>query len=268
VLTATSTSASFFDQSPDGAHCQTPATFNNCVANGQVASVDAFLKSDGTIDLKEFEPLNQTQQDFVEGIVYAVNTPAQFTIAVNDKVQLATNSLIGGLNTGDRLTVNISTNPIAHPFFVDTKGLNVISFSSYGLFANQTTTSAIFPGQTVAVHVSAFTAASGSTLASATADIIILRWTRLRANVLSTTSASININTLPSYFGFSTSSQEVVQAFFGGALGTDGVTNLDGVANNTSGLTVSRPVGLRVLYFQNAGNTANPAFFAAKIRQP
>jgi len=27
-------------------------------------------------------------------------------------------------------------------------------------------------------------------------------------------------------------------------------------------------VGLRVLYLQNPGNTANPAFFAAKIRQP
>jgi len=140
--------------------------------------------------------------------------------------------------------------------------------SSYSLFATQTTTSAVHAGQTVAVHVSAFTAASGTTLASANADTVILRWTRLRANVVSATSATVNIDTLPSYFGISASSQEVVQAFLNGALGADGVTNLDGVASNTSGLTTSQRVGLRVLYFQNPGNTANPAFFAAKIRQP
>jgi hypothetical protein len=270
TLTATNTSNSFFDQSPDGAHCnQAPATFTNCVANGQVASVDAFLKSDGTLDLKEFEPLNQTQQDFVEGIVYKVNTPTQFAVAVTDKVQLATNSLISGLNTGDLLTVNLSTNPLVSPFFVDSKGLGVSTFSSsYNDFFGQTTTSAIFPGQTVALHVTAFSAAGGTTLAVATADTVTLRWTRVRATVVSTTSASININALPSYFVLTASPQEVVQAFFGGNLGTDGVTNLDGVANNTSGLALGQAVGLRVLYFQNTGNTANPAFFAAKIRQP
>ena len=267
VLTATSTSNSFFDQSPPPTNL-CPSAPNNCAVAGQIASVDAFLKSDGALELKEFEPLNATQQDFVEGTVYAVNSPTQFTIAVTDKVQAATTSLISGLNTGDRLTVNIPA--LTQPFLVDSKGLAVQnSFgSSYSLFATQTTTSAVHAGQTVAVHVSAFTAASGTTLASANADTVILRWTRLRANVVSATSATVNIDTLPSYFGISASSQEVVQAFLNGALGADGVTNLDGVASNTSGLTTSQRVGLRVLYFQNPGNTANPAFFAAKIRQP
>jgi hypothetical protein len=270
VLAATSTSASFFDPSPDGLICPTPSTIS-CVVAGQIASVDAILKSDGTLLLKEFEPLNATQKDFVEGIVYAVNTPTQFTIAVTDKVQAATNSLIGGLNTGDRLTVNI---PAANPFLVDSKGLAVKnSFASdYGFFATQTNTSAIHPGQTVAVHVSAFTAANPAanppTLAIATADTVILRWSRFRANVVSATPTNVNINTLPTYFGPLPSPQQVVQAFLTGALGTDGVTNLDGVASNTAGLTVATPVGLRVLYLQNPGNSANPAFFAAKIRQP
>src|SRR6266851_2341105 len=66
TLIATSTSNSFFDHSPDGATCPTPSTIT-CVKAGQIASVDAFLKSDGTLELKEFEPLNATQQDFVEG---------------------------------------------------------------------------------------------------------------------------------------------------------------------------------------------------------
>jgi len=267
VLTTTSTSASFFDQSPPPTNL-CPSAPNNCAAAGQIASVDAFLNTDGTFSLKEFEPLNATQQDFVEGTVVAINpsSQTQFTIVTTDKINAATNSLISALNTGDVLTVNIPT--LNQGFLVDSKGLAVSSFGSYSDFSGQTTTTAIHPGQTVALHVSAFTAASGTTLAVASADTVILRWTRLRANVVSTTSASINIDTLPSYFGFPTSSQEVVQAFFGGALGTDGVTNLDGVANNTSGLTVGQPAGLRVLYFQNPGNTANPAFFAAKIRHP
>jgi hypothetical protein len=271
TLIANSTSASFFDPSPDGNTCPTPSSLT-CVVNGQIASVDAFLKSDGTLDLKEFEPLNATQKDFVEGIVYAVSSPGstQFTIAVTDKVHGATNPLIAGLNTGDRLTVNISTNPPTNPFLVDSKGLTVqTSYAApYNLFATQTTTSAIHPGQTVAVHVSAFTAANPPTLAIATADTVILRWSRFRANVVSATPNTVTTGTPPTYFGTLPTPQQVVQAFLTGALGTDGVTNLDGIASNTAGLTAGQPVGLRVLYLQNTASNANPAFFAAKIRQP
>jgi hypothetical protein len=266
TLLATSTSSSFFDPSPDGNTCPTPSTLT-CVVNGQIASVDAFLNTDGTLSLKEFEPLNATQQDFVEGIVYAVSSPGstQFTLAVTDKVAAATNSHIGGLNTGDRLTVNIGT----QPFLVDTKGLplSTCCAAEFQNFNAQTTTSAIHPGQTVAVHVTAFTAANGTTLAIATVDTVILRWSRFRANVASDTSNTINIDTLPSYFGTLGTSQEVVQAFLTGAQGTDGITNLDGIADPT-GLTVAQPVGLRVLYLQNTSNNATMPFFAAKVRKP
>src|SRR6267142_3857721 len=68
ALTAVSASNSFFDPSPDGSICPTSSTFLTCVKAGQIASVDAFLKLDGTLELKEFEPLNATQQDFVEGV--------------------------------------------------------------------------------------------------------------------------------------------------------------------------------------------------------
>jgi hypothetical protein len=258
----------FFDASPDGTICPTPATIS-CAVAGQIASADALLNSDGTLSIKEFEPLLATQQDFVEGIVYAINSPTQFGIAVTDKVQLATGSLIGGLNTGSLLTVNLAAG--VKPFQVDSKGLAVQnSFgASFGLFANQTSTSAIHPGQAVAIHVvSPFTAAGPTTLASATADTAILRWLRLRANVFSASSTVFNVNSLPSYFLVAPSTQEVVQAFLTGALGGPGVTNLDGVTLNAAGLTVGQPVGLRALYLQSPTNSSNPAFFAAKIRQP
>jgi Domain of unknown function (DUF4382) len=268
ALTTTSTSSSFFDQSPPPTNL-CPSAPSNCAAAGQIASVDAFLNSDGTFSLKEFEPLSATQQDFIEGTVVAISpaSQSQFTIVTTDKIKAATNSVITTLNTGDVVTVNIPS--LTQGFLVDSKGLGVSTFASYSDFSGKTTTTDVHTGQTVALHVTAFTAASGTTLAVATADTVILRWTRIRANVFSTTSFSINVDTLPAYFGFTSSTfQEVVQAFLSSPQGTDGVTNLDGVANDATSLTPGQPVGLRVLYFQNTGNTANPAFFAAKIRKP
>ncbi len=262
TLTATSTSNSFFDPSPDGSICPTPATVN-CVANGQIASVDAFLNTDGTLSLKEFEPLNATRQDFVEGTVYAVNTPTQFAIAVTDKVQLATNSLIGGLNAGDLLTVNI---PAPKPFLVDTKGLAVPA-GSLGLFRGQADTSAIHPGQAVAVNVTAFVAALSNTIAAATSDTVTLRWSRLIAIPPGTSpSTVVDVNSVPSYFNITPASVFPTQVF-SGTLGGQGVTNLDGIPGSAANVTASLPVGLRVLYLENSSNSAQFPFMAAKIRQ-
>jgi hypothetical protein len=259
TLTATSTSNSFFDPSPDGVICPTPSTIS-CVVVGQIASVDAFLKSDGTLELKEFEPLNANQQDFVEGTVYAVNTPTQFAIAVTDKVQLATNSLISGLNTGDLLTVNITT----PTFLVDTKGLAVPA-GSLGQFQGQSDTNAVHPGQTIALHVTVFVAANGTTIAAATADTVILRWSRLIATPTTASATTVNVNAVPSYFNITPASVFPTQVF-SGTLGSQGVTNLDGITT-AANLIIGAPVGLRVLYLENTTNSAQFPFMAAKIRQ-
>ncbi len=259
TLTATSTSNSFFDASPDGVICPTPSTIS-CVVAGQIASVDAFLKSDGTLELKEFEPLNANQQDFVEGTVYAVNTPTQFAIVVTDKVQLATNSLISGLNTGDLLTVNITT----PTFLVDTKGLAVPA-GSLGQFQGQSDTNAVHPGQTIALHVTVFVAANGTTIAAATADTVILRWSRLIATPTTASATTVNVNAVPSYFNITPASVFPTQVF-SGTLGSQGVTNLDGITT-AANLIIGAPVGLRVLYLENTTNSAQFPFMAAKIRQ-
>lgn len=267
ALTSLNGSSSFFDASPDGTLCPAPASFS-CVVTGQVASVDVFLNVDGTLALKEYEPLTSTQKDLVEGTVYSISSPTQFGMVVTDKTQAATGSLIGALNTGDLLTLNLSSSPPVNPFLVDTKGLQVAnSFSaSYNLFASQTTTAAIHQGQSVAVHVSAFAAASGAMNASAMVDTVTLRWSRLLASPTGgASSTQFNVNAVPSYFGL-TSSSILPTEVFTGTLGADGVTNLDGIADAT-GINLGLPVGLRVLYFQNASNSAQFPFIAAKIRQ-
>jgi len=274
TLTATSASSTNLDHDPSGILCPSgTTTLSACVKVGQVASVDVILDSNGTFSIQEIEPLLSAQQDFVEGTVVSINpsSQAQFGIVITDKPSVATtNSLISALKVGDLLTVNLSSS--VSPFVVDTKGLAVdTSFSaSFNFFNGQTTTSAIHLGQTVGVHViSPFTAANGSTPASATADTVILRWSRFRATVVSApTSATININALPSYFNITPSSILTVQGFFNGSLGSDGLTNLEGIANNAGNATINQPVGLRALYLQNTSNTATTPFFAAKIRQP
>src|SRR5258708_1551164 len=219
TLTATAVSGTNFDPDASGSLCPSPTTvLSNCVKANEVASMDAVLNADGTFSIREIEPLLSAQQDFVEGTVFSINqtSQTQFSIVVTDKPAVATtNSLIGALKTGDLLTVNLS--PSVSPFLVDTKGLPVAnSFgSSLSNFANQTTTTAMHDGQSVAIHVSAFAASSGTTPASATADTVILRWSRFRAVVVSTTSSTINVNTLPSLFNFSSSST-TVQGFFSG----------------------------------------------------
>ena len=267
TMTATTDSNTNFDPDPSGTLCPTgTSTLSACVSANQIASMDAALNSDGTFSIREIEPLFSTQQDVVEGIVFAINTTTQFSIAVTDKTQAASNSLIGGLKTGDLLTVNLSS---TQPFFVDTKGL-LVPAGSKGLFQGQTDTSAIHQGQAVAIHVTAFTAASGTTIASATAGTVTLRWSRLTASLTGASQpAQINVNAVPSYFLITPSSVFPTQVFTG-TLGADGVTNLDGVTV-ASNLSSSPPVGpfvaLRVLYLDNTTHSAPLPFMAAKIRQ-
>ena len=265
ALTSLSGSTSIFDASPDGTMCQTPASFS-CVVEGQVGSVDAFLNVDGTLSLKEYQPLTATEEDLVEGTVYAI-TPGsgnQFGIVVTDRIERATGSLIGGLNVGDLLTVNI---PSPNPFFVDTKGLPVSSFApgTFANFSGQTNSSAIHQGQNVLIHVTAFTAAGGSTIASATADTVTLRWSRVASSVRAASSPTFTIVGLPSYFGFAQSSLFGVETFTGTAGGD--LTNFDGIADANSLTPSVPPVELRALFLENTTNSANPVFFAAKVRQ-
>lgn len=266
TLTATAVSGTNFDPDPSGALCPTGTSTlsgsSGCVSANQIASMDAVLNSDGTFSIREIEPLVSTQQDLVEGIVFGINTTTQFSIAVTDKIQSASNSLIGGLKTGDLLTVNI---PSAQPFFVDTKGL-LVPAGSKGLFQGLTDTSAMHQGQAVALHVTTFTAANGTTIASANADTVTLRWSRLIASLTGAMQpGQINVNMVPSYFSITPSSIFPTQVFTG-TLGADGVTNLDGVTT-AANLNSSLPVALRVLYLDNATHSATLPFMAAKVRQ-
>jgi hypothetical protein len=265
AITATATTSTIFNADPTGNLCKNPSlgVLTSCVASNQAASMDVILKTDGTISIQEIEPLLATLQDTVEGIVVInPNNSTQFTMVVTDLIPAAANSLIGSLKIGDGLIVNLAANPT---FNVDTKGLTVLN-GVLSNFAGQTSTSAIFPGQSVAVHVSAFTAATQNTFASANnTDTVTLRWSRFTATPQTAATPAFSITALPSYFAFTQASIFNVQTTTG-TPGTLGVTNFDGVSDASS-LNTARPVALRALFLENPGFTASPAFTAAKIRQ-
>jgi Domain of unknown function (DUF4382) len=236
-------------------------TFSSCVVQGQVASLDLALKSDGTFILLEYDPLATTTGDWIEGIITAPpSSTTQFQLVTND---LVPSTLIGaGLPLASPVDITLvpsSGSATPKPFVVDSKGLTIPSADP---FTAKTDTSALAPGQTVAAHVTAFTAGSSSTLAKANADFLYLRFTRVTTSVSSAAPPVFNAQSFPTFFALTT--PITVQLSTGSPS-----TNFDGISGS-SGLTAGQTVSMTALYFgPPIGVTATPTpFSAAKVRVP
>ncbi|MBZ5701394.1 MAG: hypothetical protein LAN84_06060 [Acidobacteriia bacterium] len=138
---------------------------------------------------------------------------------------------------------------------MDTDGLTVPP-APLSLFQGGTDTSVLFNGQTVMVRVTAAAGSSGAGNLTATADRVLLRYTRTTAAVTGAVVSPyfyLDATTLPPYFGILGTAQ--VQVF-------PNVTNYDGVSDVT-GLAPGDSVSVRALYIKSAA----PPFFAAKVRK-
>lgn len=241
--------------------CAANTTFATCVVVGQIASVDAALNSDGTYTMLEYDPLSSSGSfDIIEGVVTAVPTSSsQFQLVANNLVFASSGSKISGsLSSLFGSPVNI-TLVNTSGFLIDNKGLTIPSTS----FLGGTDTSVLVPGQTVAAEITSFTAASGNILASANADLLILRFTRLAGAIASPAGLQPSITNLPPYFGQTT--PELVQ-LSNGTPPSSPSTYYDGVdPANGGSLTSAETVSIRGLYF---GATAATPFSAAKVRVP
>lgn len=236
-------------------------TFSSCIVQGQVASIDTVLKADGTFTLLEYDPLSTTSGDWIEGIVpVSPSSSTQFTVVTNDLVPATSGSLIGASSLAGA-SVN-ATLVNVKPFLVDSKGLTIPVNS----FENNTDASILLPGQTVSLHVTAFTAANGTTPASVSVDTVYLRFTRISGSVATTgTQASFSIQNLPSFLGMT--APLLVEVTLGAPPSVP-ATNFDGVTSAAS-LSSPQTVSIRALYF--GGGTQNPSampFSAAKVRVP
>src|SRR5882762_4986363 len=233
-LTAIANSSTVF--SPNCTAFSLNLSFSSCIVQGQVASLDTVLNSEGTVTA-------------------TASSPTQFTLVDNDLVLASSGSLIGSsAPLGTQVKVTLAS---PKPFLVDTKGLTVPVNNFTG-----TDASILLPGQTLSVHVTAFTAAAGSTPATANVDTVYLRFTRVSGTVAATgTQASFNIQNLPSFFGITTQpAVEITQ----GAPPSIPATNFDGVTSATA-LSNPQTVSIRALYF---GQGTSMPFSAAKVRVP
>jgi hypothetical protein len=224
---------------------------------GQVASLDMALNSNGTFTLLEYDPLATSSGDWLEGIVTAApSSSTQFSLVANDVVLATSGSIINsGLTSAP---VNATLASLPNIFLIDSKGLTIPVANSF----TGTDASIFLPGQTLSVHVTAFTAASGTTPASITVDTVYLRFTRVSGTVATAgTQANFNIESLPPFFGPTT--QLLVQITLGSPPSTP-ATNFDGVTSATA-LSNPQTVSIRALYF---GAGTQPSFSAAKVRVP
>jgi hypothetical protein len=222
-------------------------------AVGQVASIDATLNSDGTSTLLEYDPLSPTSVDIIEGTVTTVpSSSTQFQIVTNDLTLASSNSLFGSnLTLGEPVNITYAG---TNPFAVDTKGLLPITNTP---FTGGTSANDILPGQTVALRVTAFTPKAGATPAAATVDFVVLRFTRVAGSVSSSSPPTFGIQSLPPFFGQTTSN--LVQL----STTTTPITYLDGYSASGN-ITVGDTVAVRGLYF---GVGFSPAFTVAKVRK-
>jgi Domain of unknown function (DUF4382) len=257
-ITAVTNSSTVF--SPNCTAFSLSLTFSSCVVQGDVASLDLVLNPNGTFTLLEYDPLATTTGDWVEGVVTAApSSSTQFSLVTNDAVFATSGSLISSsLSFGAAVNVTLVGNP-QKPFVVDTKGLVVPTT----VFSGGTDTSVLAPGQTVAAHITAFTAGSGSTLAKASADSLYLRFTRVTGTVASVAPPNtFSMQSFPTFFALTT--PITVQLSTGSPS-----TNFDGISSSSS-LTAGQTVSISALYFgPPVGTTSTPTpFSAAKVRVP
>jgi hypothetical protein len=228
----------------------------SCVTSGALAAVDAILNADGTLTVRNYSPVpfTATSNDTIEGVVIAPPSSLNqvFNIAVTDASFAVSDSLLSGsIHPGDLVSVGVVT---PKPFFIVSEGLIIPANS----FSGSTDVSPIQPGQTVAISVSGFVAANGSSaFGTATANGAALRFSRVTGTVVTPTSPQFTATNYPPYFGFTTNPLAQITT-----TGPGTTTDFDGTSifSEAAGDTVS----ISALYF---GTTVTPAFSAATVRK-
>jgi hypothetical protein len=222
----------------------------SCVQANTVAIVDTLLNADGTFTLTFYQPLTTSSVDILEGVVTEVpnSVTNQFKIVVTDAVFASSSSLLRGqLNVGDQIQVTLNA---PNPFTIVSKGLTVPAGSN---FEHSTSVASILPGQTLALPVLTFSAQSGTTLGTASAQNVALRFTRFSAVMANPTLPVFSAVTFPPFFGLATAQQLQTTS---GRLSVDGVSSLTSIpAGNTFSTTA--------LY---VGPPVAPAFTAQSVR--
>lgn len=219
------------------------------VANQTVVSVVATVSSAGALTLVSADLLSATPQDELEGTLINTATPGQFNLVVANKVVASANTTLTAANPGDIFLVTLSNPTFAVDLgeFFNNASLPPANVTT--LFAGE---GDLTDGQDVMVHVTAATGTAATGDQAATADAVLLRFTRTTGMVQTVSGQTFTLSNLPPFMSFTTN--PLVDTI-------TGATIFDGVADVNS-LAVGQTVSIRALLVPRSSFT----FYAAKVR--
>jgi hypothetical protein len=253
TMVATITSATTYDDPQNLCTGFTNVAACISTATPTVVSVQAYLTNTGAINVSEIDVIDTSGSDSVEGFIYpsTCNGAGSFGLILSDSTVISGNTTLTGLPFGAGFCLTM--NPTA-VFLVDT-GLLTTAIPSGASQSGFLSPSDVVIGQVVRVQVSNVTA---GTLVGATANSVLLRYSRISGTVNTVSGANFTINGAPAYLGFKL--PPVVATFINNTI-FEGVTDVSGLAS-------PRPVAFRALFFANSGNSpvTSASFIAAKVR--
>jgi hypothetical protein len=227
------------------------ATIAACVTTGSIISIDGVINTDGSLTANEFDLLDTTTVDAMEGSIFSTG-PGTFALVVTDKQDAADLATLTAANIGDVFTVNIANGAT---FPVDTKNLSNANpvvptnlFQSSGQIQN---------GQTVRLHVTAASGSAANGNQTLTTDKVQLRFSRVTGIATNASGNLFNLGSLGSagvsFFG-APSTSFVVQTF-------PGVTAFDNTTGGINGIVMAgaNDASIRALLINNT-------FYATKAR--
>src|SRR5580704_869946 len=253
TMVATITSATTYDDPQN--LCTGFTNIATCIstANPTVVSVQAYLTNTGAINVSEIDVIGTSSSDSVEGFIYpsSCNGAGSFGLILFDSTVISGNTTLTSLPYGSGFCLTM--NPTA-VFLVDT-GLLTTAIPSGASQSGFLSPSDMAIGQVVRVQVSNVTA---GTLVDATANSVLLRYSRISGTVNTVSASNFSINGAPAYLGFTL--PPVAATFINNTI-FEGVTG-------ASGLASPRPVAIRALFFKNSGTSpvSTASFIAAKVR--
>jgi hypothetical protein len=227
----------------------------SCVGVGSVVSLQGLLSTSGVVIASSLDVIDPTTSpsDEVEGVIYPSSCAGGYAMVLSDSVINTSGSPLAGASFGSGVCLTISGTAT---FEVDSGILtNQPGVPGGPLVAGFRQTSDILAGQTVRVLISG--AATGTNgLVNATANLLILRFSRLTGTISSTSGTSFFITGLPAYLGTQFNTAPQVYTYVNGTL-------LEG---QTSVGSLTGTVSMSALYL-NRQDGAQYWFQAAKVRQ-
>jgi hypothetical protein len=254
-LTAALTSSTQYDL-PPVAYSNCPGLASACVAVGSTVSMDTLVAANGTFTASEVDVLDATAVDEVEGIIYPTTVPGVITMVLADKVSATGNATLGAstttVGTGISLTLNASN------YSVDTKTLS----SQLSFPAGFAGSGDLLAGQVVRAQISNIT--TGTSGVTASANNMLLRYSRLSGSVNLISGNVFQISGLPTYIY---SLNPLLNPTSAQVNTYPNLTAFDGITAITdSNFQIGSAVSIRTLYLNTP--PATYPFQAAKVRVP